>query len=76
MEASMHLQSLNPRAAKITVIGPAEPITSAHFRERARHYRLAAALADATRDAQTFTDLAMMFDHIAERFDQAQARAR
>jgi hypothetical protein len=49
-------------------------ITAAHFRERARHYRLAAAVADVNRDALTFSDLAAMFDQIAESFGEAEAR--
>ena len=42
--------------------------TSAHFRERARHYRLAEAIADAPRDVEMFHDLATMFERLAEDF--------
>ena len=42
--------------------------TSAHLRARARHYRLAAALADRPQDELMFRDLAMMFDRIAREF--------
>jgi hypothetical protein len=47
-------------------------ITSDHFRERARHYRLAAATADVARDVATFRELATMFDQIARQFDRAE----
>ena len=43
-------------------------ITSAHFRERARHYRLAEAIADAPRDIEMFHDLATMFERLSEDF--------
>jgi hypothetical protein len=49
-------------------------ITSAHFRQRARHYQLAAAISDAPRDEETFLDLAMMFERLAEQFADAEAR--
>jgi hypothetical protein len=42
--------------------------TSNPFRQRAKHYRLAAAVADAPRDVAMFGDLAMMFDRIADHF--------
>jgi len=42
--------------------------TSAHFRERARHYRLAEAIADAPRDVEMFHDLATMFKRLSEDF--------
>jgi hypothetical protein len=41
-------------------------ITSVSFLQRARHYRLAAAMSDAPRDGETFLDLAMMFERLAE----------
>jgi hypothetical protein len=44
---------------------PPQRVTPIHFRERAREYRLAAALADARRDAAMFDDLAMMFERPA-----------
>ena len=42
--------------------------TSAHLRRRARHYRLAAAVADCHREELMLGDLAMMFDQIAYEF--------
>ena len=42
--------------------------TSADFRERARHYRLAEAIADAPRDVEMFHDLATMFERLSEDF--------
>jgi len=45
--------------------------TSAHFRERARHYRLAEAIADAPRDVEMFHDLATMFERLSEDFARA-----
>ena len=41
------------------------PITSIQFEERARRYRLAAALTDRRRDRETFRDWAGMFEKIA-----------
>jgi hypothetical protein len=49
-------------------------ITSVHFRLRARHYRLAAAITDAPRDVEMFLDLAMMFERLSEHFARAEAR--
>jgi hypothetical protein len=43
-------------------------VTSAHFRQRAKQYRYAAALTDKTRDRERFCDLAFMFDRIADEF--------
>jgi hypothetical protein len=51
-------------------------ITSVHFRQRARHYQLAAAMSDSPRDVETYLDLAMMFDRLAEQFARAEARPR
>jgi hypothetical protein len=42
--------------------------TSAHLRRRARHYRLAAAVAEGPRDELMFSELAMMFDKLAHEF--------
>jgi hypothetical protein len=42
-----------------------QPITSIHFEERARRYRLAAALTDRRRERETFRDWAGMFEKIA-----------
>jgi hypothetical protein len=51
-----------------------EAITSVSFLQRARHYRLAAAMSDAPRDGETFLDLATMFEQLAEEFARAEAR--
>ena len=53
---------------------PPRRIASVHFRERARHYRFAAAVSDAPRDVETFRDLAMMFERLSKDFAGAQAR--
>ncbi len=42
-----------------------QPIASIHFEDRARRYRLAAALTDRRRDGETFRDWAGMFEKIA-----------
>ena len=42
-----------------------QPITSIHFEERARRYRLVAALTDRRRDREAFRDWAAMFEKIA-----------
>jgi hypothetical protein len=55
---------------------PARQITSVHFRQRARHYQLAAAVADAPRDVETLLDLAMMSERLSQRFARAEARPR
>jgi hypothetical protein len=52
----------------------AKAITSVSFLQRARHYRLAAAMSDAPRDGETFLDLATMFEQLAEQFARAEAR--
>jgi len=57
-----------------TASTPPRRITSVHFRQRARLYQLAAAMSDAPRDVQTFVDLAMMFEQLAEQFARAEAR--
>jgi hypothetical protein len=49
-------------------------ITSIHFRLRARHYRLAAAISDAPRDVAMFRDLAWTFERLSERFARAEAQ--
>ena len=43
-------------------------VTASDFRQRAKHYRIAAALTDDTRYKEQFYDLAFMFDRIAEKF--------
>jgi hypothetical protein len=53
---------------------PPRRITSVNFLQRARHYRLAAAISDAPRDVEMFLDLAMMFERLAEQFAPAEAR--
>jgi hypothetical protein len=55
---------------------PPRQITSVHFRRRARHYQLAAAVSDAPHDVETFLDLAMMFERLSEQFARAEARLR
>jgi hypothetical protein len=45
-----------------------------HFRQRARHYRLAAAIADAPQDVKMFLDLATMFELLSEQFARAETR--
>ena len=45
-----------------------QTITSAHLRNRARRYRLAAAVTDCPREEDMFCDLAMMFDQLAYYF--------
>jgi hypothetical protein len=49
-------------------------VTSADFRKRAQHYRLASALTDVPRDAAMFDEIASMFDQIACRFGRAETR--
>jgi hypothetical protein len=58
------------------VTSPPKAITSVHFRERARHYRLAAAIADAPGEVGMFRDLGMMFEKLAEEFAWAEVRQR
>ena len=53
-----------------------EAITPVSFRQRARHYQLAAAMTDAPRDVEMFLGLAMMFERIAQEFARAEARPR
>jgi hypothetical protein len=48
--------------------------TSVGFLQRARHYRLAAAVSDAPRDVEMFLDLAMMFERISEEFARVEVR--
>jgi hypothetical protein len=59
-------------AMKITTV-PARP-TWVHLRQRARHYRFAAAMADVPRDVKMFLELATMFDLLSEQFARAEAR--
>jgi hypothetical protein len=59
---------------KITSL-PTRP-TWVHFRQRARHYRFAAAMSDIPREVETFLDLAMMFERLSEQFGRAEARLR
>jgi hypothetical protein len=58
------------------VTSPPKAISSVHFRERARHYWLAAAIADAPAEVGMFRDLAMMFEKLAEDFARAETGAR
>ena len=48
---------------------PPRRITSADFRERTRHYRLAETIADAPRDVEMFHDLATMFERLSEDYE-------
>jgi len=63
-------------SAAMKVTSQPGAITSASFRQRARHYQLAAAMTDVPRDMETFIDLAMMFERLAEEFARAEARPR
>ena len=54
-------------------------ITSAHFRGRARRYRLAVAIADSQLEARRLRDLALTFEKIADdvsQFEAGQARGK
>jgi hypothetical protein len=51
-------------------------ITSLHFEERARRYRLVAALIDRRRDKETFRDWAAMFEKIAFDLGRLEANNR
>jgi hypothetical protein len=54
---------------------PPSLVTSVSFLQRARHYRLAAAISDAPRDVKMFLDLApTMFELLSEQFARAEAR--
>jgi hypothetical protein len=57
-----------------TASTPPRRITSIDFRQRSRLYQLAAAMSDAPRDVETFLDLAMMFERLAQQFARAEAR--
>src|SRR5262249_37654063 len=59
------------RSPAMKVASPSRRVTSVHFRQRARHYRLAAALADAPRDVEMFLDLATMFEVLSAQFARA-----
>jgi len=65
--------SLNPSSSqdKRVEAGRRYTTTSAHLRERARQYKLAAALTDCPRDVEMFCDLAVMFDQLAHDFRRA-----
>ncbi len=60
---------MNAEQVKMSL--PAQ-VTSADFRKRAQHYRLASALTDIPRDAAMFDEPASMFDQIACRFGRAE----
>ena len=53
---------------------PPSLVTSVSFLQRARHYRLAAAISDAPRDVKMFLDLATMFELLSVQFARAEAR--
>jgi hypothetical protein len=52
----------------------ANGITSIHLRQRAIHYRFAAAMSDVPREIETFVDLATMFEQLAEQFARVEIR--
>ena len=56
------------------VVSPSRQVTSVQFRQRAIHYRLAAAVSDVPRDVEMFLDLATMFELLSSQFVQAEAR--
>ena len=60
-------------SAKQVKRSPPARVTSADFRKRAQHYRLASAVTDIPRDAAMFDELASMFDQIACRFGRPEA---
>jgi hypothetical protein len=66
-------QLLNERPRRRFQASCRQPITSTHFEERARRYRLAAALTDRRRDRETFRDWAVMFEKIAFDFRRVEA---
>jgi hypothetical protein len=51
------------------------PITSTHLLERAKQYRLAAAIADDQRDVEMFRDLAVTFEQLAKTWSSESLRA-
>ena len=51
-----------------------EGITSAHFRQRAIHYRLAAAMSDVPQEVETLVNLARMFEQLAQQFARVESR--
>jgi hypothetical protein len=58
------------------VAGSPQHVTPLHFLERARHYRLAEAVADTLHDVAMFADLAVMFEQLAAhvaRFDSPRS---
>jgi len=56
------------------VASPSSAVTSVHLRQRAIHYRLAAAVSDAPRDVEMFLDLATMFEQLSTQFARAEVR--
>jgi hypothetical protein len=68
--------SLNPSSSqdKRVEAGRRYTTTSAHLRERARQYRLAAALTDCPRDVEMFCDLAVMFNQLAHDFRRLEEK--
>jgi len=53
--------------------GTSKRIISNQFRQRAKRYRLAAAMADARRDEAMFSDLATTFERLGDCFARAEA---
>jgi hypothetical protein len=76
MDISRSFISTLTKEATMKFADPPKRITSSHFRQRAKHYRLAAAIADARRDVAMFRDLAMIFERLAEHFARAEATPR
>lgn len=56
------------------ITDPTKAIMSGRFRHRARHYRLAAAVAPP--EVEMFRNLAMTFDRLLEHFAQAETGSR
>jgi len=54
---------------------PPGVITSGSLVQRARRYRLAAAVSDAPRDVKVFLDLATMFELLSQQFARAEMSA-
>ena len=49
-------------------------VSSAHFRERAKHYRYAAVMTDDVWKRQMFHDLAFMFEQMAHDFTRFETQ--
>jgi hypothetical protein len=51
-------------------------VTSAHFRNRAKHYRCAAVMSDDLQKRRMFNDLAFMFEQMAHGFGRFETQKR